>query len=451
MSEKHNPDNDINEEDAAPFEEETPADAVILSPQGEGSPAGSSRAEEETPADAVNLSERSESKDLTSPSVILSEAKDPTPQAESLPEEGETPAAGGAPSDEGAVEDGTPSETEGGIPAPAADPVILSERSASKDLTSPSVILSEAKDPTHQADALPEEGETPAAGGAPSDEGAVEDGTPSETEGGIPDPAPADPDPAPKEKKSIIRRIIGIVGYTVVVALMLLVAFILFSNMSGKVTFIFGRTAMWVKTESMAPQIPERSYILVRKAPASEVKEGDVIVFKSDDPSIAGSYNTHRVIEIIGVGAEFVTKGDNNAIADQYTAKAANVLGIYEKNLPLMTSFGRVLSTSQGIMITFTMIFVIFLIIYVPDMTRASKRRSDEADRIEKARVEALVALEVERLKAEAAAKAAAEAAASSSAREDRPPDGEIGGDGDGETVTPPDGETADEAPRDAE
>ena len=399
MSEKHNPDNDINEEDAAPFEEETPADsadAVILSPQGEGSPAESSRAEEEAPA------------------------------------------AGGAPSDEGAVEDGSPSETEGGTPAPAADAVILSERSEPKDLTSPSVILSEAKDPTQDSsqsseyqqenrDSSPEglrmtnSAPAPAEGGAPSDEGAVEDGSPSETEGGTPAPAPADPDPdpAPKEKKSVIRRIIGIVGYTVVVALMLLVAFILFSNMSGKVTFIFGRTAMWVKTESMAPQIPERSYILVRKAPASEVKVGDVIVFKSDDPSIAGSYNTHRVIEIIGGGAEFVTKGDNNAIADQYTAKAANVLGIYEKNLPLMTSFGRVLSTSQGIMITFTMIFVIFLIIYVPDMTRASKRRSDEADRIEKARVEALVALEVERLKAEAAAKAAAEAAASAETRED--------------------------------
>ena len=47
--------------------------------------------------------------------VILSEAKDPTPKAEA-------PAVGGAPSDEGAVSDGLPSETEGGkTPAPAPD------------------------------------------------------------------------------------------------------------------------------------------------------------------------------------------------------------------------------------------------------------------------------------------------------------------------------------------
>ncbi|MBQ9558130.1 MAG: hypothetical protein IJU94_05945, partial [Clostridia bacterium] len=48
-------------------------------------------------------------------SVILSEAKDPTPQDEA-------PAEGGAHSDEGAVEDGLPSETEGGnAPTDASD------------------------------------------------------------------------------------------------------------------------------------------------------------------------------------------------------------------------------------------------------------------------------------------------------------------------------------------
>ena len=71
-------------------------------------------------------------------SVILSEAKDPTPQDEALQEDGgpsealpprddiaSSAAEGGAPSDEGAVSDGSPSETEGGkTPAPdhANDP-----------------------------------------------------------------------------------------------------------------------------------------------------------------------------------------------------------------------------------------------------------------------------------------------------------------------------------------
>ena len=224
-------------------------------------------------------------------------------------------------------------------------------------------------------------------------------------------PCTGEPPKPEKEKKSVIRRIIGVIGYTVIIALMAIVAFIMFSNMSGKATFIFGRTAMWVKTQSMSPEIPEKSYILVRQATASDIKVGDVIVFISSDPSIAGSYNTHRVLEVNESG-EFVTKGDNNLVADQYTAKPQNVIGIYERNLPVMTAFGRVMSTTLGIMITFTMIFVIFLIIYVPDMIKISKRRTEEAARIEKARVDALVALEVAKLQATEAAKKAAEAKA---------------------------------------
>ena len=268
---------------------------------------------------------------------------------------------------------------------------------------------------------LPEEGPAaPETEAAPEASPVQADVSPEATEeSSDPETPAAAPEPAPeKEKKSVIRRIIGIIGYTVIIALMAIVAFIMFSNMSGKATFIFGKTAMWVKTQSMSPEIPEKSYILVRQATASDVKVGDVIVFISSDPSIAGSYNTHRVLEISENG-EFVTKGDNNLVADQYTAKPQNVIGIYERNLPVMTAFGRVMSTTLGIMITFTMIFVIFLIIYVPDMMKISKRRTEEAARIEKARVDALVAPAAERLKAEAAAKAAAEAAGTSVARPD--------------------------------
>ncbi|MBQ6552688.1 MAG: hypothetical protein IJL83_03625 [Clostridia bacterium] len=116
---------------------------------------------------------------------------------------------------------------EGGAPAP--DPVILSE----------------AKDPTPQADAPQKEGDSspeglgmtdageapdsdtpadaPAEGGAPSDEGAVEDGLPSETEGGnyTPDDADPDPDeddePIPKYVLPVFLGIIALIAALIVV------------------------------------------------------------------------------------------------------------------------------------------------------------------------------------------------------------------------------------------
>ncbi|MBO4584960.1 MAG: signal peptidase I [Clostridia bacterium] len=279
------------------------------------------------------------------------------------------------------------------------------------------------------------EDEAPEAPLAPSEEGAVEDGVPSETEGEITPPAEGektesgcaaaegektesgcaaaeDGESAPaaktaKPKQTILRRITGIVGYAVIGALIIIIGFVFLSNMKGKVTFIFGKTMMWVRTESMEPTIPARSYILVEKVTAGEIEVGDVIVFRSDDPTLNGAYNTHRVEDILGANEEFVTKGDNNPGRDSYTAKADKIVGRYIRNMPVMTAFGRFMSKSTGILITFTVIFGIFLIIYVPDMIRASKRREEEAARIEKARMDALVALEIEKLKAADAAKKA--------------------------------------------
>ena len=271
------------------------------------------------------------------------------------------------------------------------------------------------------------EGEAPEAPLAPSEEGAVEDGVPSETEGEITSPA-EDGESAPaaktaKPKQTILRRITGIVGYVIIGALILIIGFVFLSNMKGNVTFIFGKTMMWVRTESMEPTIPARSYILVEKVTAGEIEVGDVIVFRSDDPTLNGAYNTHRVEDILGANEEFVTKGDNNPGRDSYTAKADKIVGRYIRNMPVMTAFGRFMSKSTGILITFTVIFGIFLIIYVPDMIRASKRREEEAARIEKARMDALVALEIEKLKAADAAKKAE----SEAARHPEEPEGDEG------------------------
>ena len=91
--------------------------------------------------------------------------------------------------------------------------------------------------------------------------------------------------------KSKLKMIFTAAVYVLVAILTIFVAVVLFLNLSGKTVFIFGRSAMWVKTQSMEPTIPEKSYILVREATAEDVEEGDVIVFKSDDPELRGAMN----------------------------------------------------------------------------------------------------------------------------------------------------------------
>lgn len=214
-------------------------------------------------------------------------------------------------------------------------------------------------------------------------------------------------------KKIKIKKIADIVAYVVVGLLVVLVALVLLAKINGEPAFIFNYAVLWVKTGSMEPQIPSRSYILIEKANAADVvkavenaaKEkkggssangtGVIITFHSDDPSIYGEINTHEVIEVVNNGTEFRTKGTNSG-PDKKTAKANKIVGIYKGNLPLVFSlFGRFLSTPLGILVMFILVFAIILAVYLPDIIKQFSEKN------KKKQFDELVQAEVERLKLE--------------------------------------------------
>ena len=209
--------------------------------------------------------------------------------------------------------------------------------------------------------------------------------------------------------KTKIKKIINtVLKVFAAVLLVSVVAVFIMSKVSDSPVFIFGKTTMWVMTDSMFPTIPARTYILVEQVSADEVNEGDIIAFRSTDPKIYGQINTHRVIK--KQGNVFVTKGDNNAIDDgAYSAKAENIVGRYVSTLSVMTVMGRIFLSDAGFICTITLFVVIALICYVPDIKEAlknkEKERSGEEDPV-KNEIDRLVEAEMERRRREAAAKA---------------------------------------------
>jgi signal peptidase I len=171
-----------------------------------------------------------------------------------------------------------------------------------------------------------------------------------------------------------VRKIVNAVMYALIGVLILVVAVGLFARMSGKPLFLFGRTAVWVLTDSMEEEIPERSYILVRRADASEVNENDVITFYSDDPALRGNLNTHRVMKVVDGGASFITRGDHNLKDDDYPADGDKLFGIYERNMPLLTMIGRLFDTKAGTMIAIGGIVILCFVLYVPELVKEGKR-----------------------------------------------------------------------------
>lgn len=148
------------------------------------------------------------------------------------------------------------------------------------------------------------------------------------------------------QKYKALRVTVSICWWCLLVLLFLLLINIIGAKMRGKVPSVFGYSILNIVSGSMEDEIPQDSYILIKRVPAEEIKVDDIICFYSTDPQIYGMPNTHRVVKdpILKDGKyEFVTKGDANSSEDKVTAEGDRLIGVYVKTLDGLTSFSAFL------------------------------------------------------------------------------------------------------------
>ena len=80
----------------------------------------------------------------------------------------------------------------------------------------------------------------------------------------------------------------------------------------------FGITILKVSSNSMKPTFKKDDYIVIKKQ--SEYEIGDIITYNVEDCLV-----THRIIE--KYENAFITKGDNNNVADEKKIYKENILG----------------------------------------------------------------------------------------------------------------------------
>lgn len=191
---------------------------------------------------------------------------------------------------------------------------------------------------------------------------------------------------------------------TVVVGLLLLaligaVVFVLVFGARGETPFVGSHSILWITTGSMSPTIEERTYVLIEKVSPSDVEKDDVICFISDDPSIYGMRNTHRVLEVIGDHEAFKTAGDFTKVEDPVPASADKLIGRYVKSLPVMSVAGRLLSTPVGLFGAGFLFILVMVLVYLPDIRRIFSL-ANAASTTKEDLVQQKIREEVERLKA---------------------------------------------------
>ena len=216
-----------------------------------------------------------------------------------------------------------------------------------------------------------------------------------------------------------VKRVAGVLLSILLWAVILLPALFAFTTLATrdttKVASLAGFTPMSVQSDSMSPTFNKGDLILVRKCDTDSLKTGDIVTFHT---IINNEYalNTHRISEIYTQNGahSYVTKGDNNSIADTHLISDGDIVGRYVGRLP---GFGYVvdfLSGSTGFLLVIVLPLLVFFIYQVYHLiTVAIELKKAIAVETAQAQPDAdAILAEAARAKAEAeAARAEAEAA----------------------------------------
>ena len=125
-------------------------------------------------------------------------------------------------------------------------------------------------------------------------------------------------DYAEKAKTYVKKSTRRIIYYPILILLIILIALI-----SG----VFKYKLIAIGSDSMKPVYARGDAIIYKKADASEVDKGDIIVFYKNNTIV-----THRIVNITRGGSTLVikTKGDANNAPDTFDVNGSEVLGIVE-------------------------------------------------------------------------------------------------------------------------
>ena len=205
-----------------------------------------------------------------------------------------------------------------------------------------------------------------------------------------------------QNEKKHLKTVLSVIGNTllwVFLIFSMLLTIMVFSaqNSPDGIPSIFGKSLLTVATDSMKPTFSSGDLIIMEKLEQNQVADlqvGDIITYRApvdmNGDGFTGDINTHRILEIDSEKQEFVTKGDNNALADNvgdysHTVSYHAVVGQYQGvRLP---GLGRVLAflrTSMGFFLCVVLPLILFFLYELYNfisviVTEKMKKKTEEA------------------------------------------------------------------------
>lgn len=177
------------------------------------------------------------------------------------------------------------------------------------------------------------------------------------------------------------KKVINIISTAILVILIVAVVILFITRLSGNAPSLFGYQVFRVSSGSMEPVLMKGDVILVQKVPYTEIKNGDIITYRSREGQMKGQMITHRIVEepVVKNGTYiFRTKGDIEGAGLDPIVYDDQVQGRYVKKLPFIDKVYSFFFTPYGLI---AFIFVILLLFgYEMISLIVSYRSLDEKD-----------------------------------------------------------------------
>lgn len=186
------------------------------------------------------------------------------------------------------------------------------------------------------------------------------------------------------KKNKKLSRIISILGSIAQLVLVVFLVVLAALSFATRLPFFarLGLNFFAVTSGSMEPKIPVGSLVYAGKYKLEDLKKEDVITFKvRDDQNGQVSVVTHRIAEVMKdektekikddqgketekkiVKYEFVTKGDANNTVDARTVPAANIIGLYQWQVPYVGYVTNFTQTGKGFILLVIIPAVILIV-----------------------------------------------------------------------------------------
>ena len=204
--------------------------------------------------------------------------------------------------------------------------------------------------------------------------------------------------------KSRAQKVVDVILTVILVISMIICGYVLINAARGKAVNLFGKSILQVVTGSMEPSIHVGDYIITEKTDVSELKEGDIISFYSDQEDVKGKIVTHRIVSVNEDGS-FVTKGDSrsdgspNETLDTAPAQPDKVIGKYagkSRFFIWLSSFGE---TRKLVMIVVILPLAVMAVFELRSVTRLGRKVREEKRQQAAESKQKLIREEIEREK----------------------------------------------------